>query len=159
MTALVAVALIGLLVSPLPGAETAQQAARLWQPRGLAPIATGRVVSYYAGVMRTVARNRGMTLFEWVAGYRVDGYASSRFCHRVDTVADPTLRTRPYLVQASLNGGPVRVFQIVDCSRPGADLQEHIRSGLILEVDRASGLRDKVDALNNQVRIYRIWRP
>jgi hypothetical protein len=118
------------------------------------PLAEGRVVRYEPGIFRQVANNRGMVMLDWV-----DGYASSRRCYRVDTKADPTLKVRPYLVLARLNAGPLEVYQLVDCSRPGKDLEHHIRTGLILEVDHASGVRNKVDALNNDVTIYSIWRP
>lgn len=117
------------------------------------PIAQGRVVSYSVGIMRIVANNRGMKMLPWVSGY-----VSTRRCERVDTRADPTLKKRPWLVLARINGGPLRTMQVVDCSAP-ADLPYHIRSGLILEVDAASGRRDRVDALNNKVAILRIWRP
>jgi hypothetical protein len=119
----------------------------------LAPLAESRVVRYEPGVMRQVANNRGMVMLDWV-----DGYASTRRCERVDTRADPTLKTRPWLVLASINGGPLEVYQAVDCSHP-KDLPMHKARGLILEVDHASGKRNKVDALNGRVTIWRIWRP
>jgi hypothetical protein len=121
-------------------------------PAGV-PVATGRVVHYAPGVFRAVAANRGMKLLGWV-----DGYVSTRKCERVDTRADPTLKSRPWLVMASINGRPAEIHQVVDCSDPH-DLPTHIRTGLILEVDAATGIRNGVEVPNNKVKILRIWRP
>jgi hypothetical protein len=46
----------------------------------------------------------------------------------------------------------------MDCSDPH-DLPTHIRTGLILEVDAATGIRNGVEVPNNKVKILRIWRP
>jgi hypothetical protein len=117
-----------------------------------APLASGKVATYRPGIMKQVADNRGMAMLEWV-----DGYASTRHCHRVDTRADPTLKHRPWLVEARINGRPAEVYQVVDCSHP-RDLNWHIRTGLILEVDYASGRRNGVTVQRNQVTILKIWR-
>lgn len=123
------------------------------------PLATGRVVGYSPGVFREVAANRRMPLLRWHAGYPIAGYASTRWCHRVDTVADPSLRVRPWLVEASINGAGREILQIIDCSRPGADLAHHIATGLILEVNYDLARRHRIDPTNNDVTVWRVWRP
>jgi hypothetical protein len=122
------------------------------------PLATGRVVGYSPGVFREVAQNRGMPLLRWHAGHRIAGYASTRWCHRVDTVADPTLRHRPWLVEASINGSPRLVVQVIDCSAD-VDRPRHIATGLILEVNYDLARKHRIDPTNDDVTIWRIFRP
>ena len=84
--------------------------------------------------MRQVAAVRGMPLWPGVAGY-----VSTPDCRLVDTRRDPTLRTRPFLIVASV-AGRTEVYQAVDCSNPA---HARIQAGraLVLEVDSSSAAR------------------
>ncbi len=91
---------------------------------GRPPSKVGIAKHYSAGMFARVARNRGMQMRSDVAGY-----AAVTDCSMIGKV-----------VAASINGGRVERFQVLDCSAP-KDRPRHIREGLVIEVDYATAKR------------------
>jgi hypothetical protein len=102
---------------------------------GAVSVEAGRFVPYDPGAMERVARNRETRGHPgYVPGfqrrYDVDGWAASVNCSDIGRV-----------LWASLNGNAPERFQVVDCSAP-RDRARHIRSGLVIEVDHRSAVRN-----------------
>lgn len=103
----------------------------------LQPVQSGTVKHYRPGLMAEVARNRTDPAHRgYVPGFRlrtdVAGYVSRPSCSTIGRV---------WL--ASIEGGPVRRYQQVDCSQP-RDRPRHLSTGLILEVDYTSAVREGI---------------
>ena len=99
----------------------------------LVPAQSGRVVRYDPGIMEQVARNRTNPNHRgYVPGFRlrydVDGYASR-----------PSCKTLGQVWHASINGGPIRSYQQVDCAQT-RDYKRQVRTGLLLEIDYRSAV-------------------
>jgi hypothetical protein len=95
-------------------------------PQPLSNVRTGTAKFYSPGVFERVLKVRGMS---WPRG--VSGLASTPYCANIGK-----------RVRASINGGPWRTYLIADCSRHGADQKRHLRTGLVLEVDYRSAVRE-----------------
>lgn len=85
----------------------------------------GIAVYYSPGVMERVAANRGLR-----KPAIADGMASVPDCSQIGKLAF-----------ASVNGGLVERYFIVDCSAP-RDVARHLQMGLVLEVDYQSAVRN-----------------
>ena len=109
---LAAALLWGLVPAPAANAKTMGA-----EKRGIA-------VYYNPGVMERVAANRGLR-----KPAIADGMASVPDCSQIGKIAF-----------ASVNGGLVERYFIVDCSAP-RDVARHLQMGLVLEVDYQSAVR------------------
>jgi hypothetical protein len=84
------------------------------------------IAKYYSlGVFKVVAARRNIAMRQ-----DVHGYAAVPNCGRIGQV-----------VRARLNGGPIELYHILDCSSP-EDLPSHLREGLVIEVDYQSARRN-----------------
>jgi hypothetical protein len=93
-----------------------------------APARWGWAKHYSPGVMervRTVRAHQGVRIRTDVAGY-----AAAPDCAQIGRV-----------VVASINGGPLERYQVLDCSHP-RDRARHVREGLVIEVDYRSAVRN-----------------
>ena len=89
------------------------------------PEKSGVAVYYSPGVMERVAAFRGLT-----RPPIADGMAAVTDCSQIGKIAF-----------ASINGGLVERYLIVDCSQP-RDVARHIQQNLVIEVDYQSAVRN-----------------
>jgi hypothetical protein len=89
------------------------------------PLKQGFAVLYSPGVMERVAAHRGLT-----KPPIAEGMAAVTDCSQIGKIAF-----------ASINGGLVERYLIVDCSHP-RDVARHIQQGLVIEVDYESAVRN-----------------
>ncbi|HKP52873.1 MAG TPA: hypothetical protein VJ183_09495 [Chloroflexia bacterium] len=114
--------LAAVLISTLTAGTEVVRAAG---PHAAKPLKQGFAVFYSPGVMERVAAHRGLT-----KPPIAEGMAAVTDCSQIGKIAF-----------ASINGGLVERYLIVDCSHP-RDVARHIAQGLVIEVDYQSAVRN-----------------
>jgi hypothetical protein len=125
--------------------------APILEPQPAAAAKSGKVLYYGPGKFESVLRVRARQGYK--IRYDVAGYTSSVNCSDIGKVR-----------RMSVNGGPYRLYQVMDCSDPTpkyrsyckckeSDRTRHIRMGIAAEIDYKSALREKIVGRNGKVHI------